>query len=69
MKHKSKYHQFRHLIRLSRRLALAGSETAYRRYIWLCDNQTRLVGAPKHKLDNAGRFQIIKSFRTMGWSI
>ena len=50
MRHKSKHHQFRHLIRLTRRRALAslksGNEsggTAYRLYIWLCDNEPRLV--------------------------
>ena len=47
MKHRSKWHQYQHLIRLTRRRALAGSKTAYRLYIWLIDKGYRLVPHPR----------------------
>ena len=69
MKHRTKVHQYNHLVRLARRRALAGSETAYRRYAWLIDKGCRLVPAenfgPRER--HHGQSRIYKMLKEMGW--
>lgn len=64
MKHRSKWHQRQHLIRLTRRRALAGSDMAYKLYCWLCDTApSRPLG--KHWVrPHVASYKIHKE---MGW--
>ena len=68
MRRKSLPQKFDHVLRLARRRALAGSQTAYRLYLWLCDNEHRFVPAQNYKATPTPAM-IRYSFRQQGWDI
>ena len=69
MRRKSLHQKYDHVLRLARRNALNGSPTAYRMYIWLCDNQRKFV--PENSTcplaRNPTKSYSHKLFRDMGW--
>lgn len=70
MRHKSLHQKFDHVLRLARRRTLAGSPTAYKLYLRLCDNQHKFVPVENHpplatQLSRVAGYKLLKE---MGWS-